>query len=118
MITKLRFIMEGSSSPSFISISSDSEADPLNEESIDLDDEVCFEIESICSNVTNSDSIPSDINLLDFEEEDHSDKGNLDKKDPETSLSECLIEDSFEDKLLFTGSLITLLQLSLFYSLF
>ena len=110
--------MEGSSSPSFISTSSDSEADPYKEENIDLDDEVCFEIESICSNVTNSDSIPSDINLLDFEEEDHSDKGNLDKKDPETSLSECLIEDSFEDKLLFTGSLITVLQLSLFYSLF
>ena len=67
--------MEGSSSPSFISTLSDSEADPYYEERIDLDDDVCFEIESICSNVTNSDSIPSDINLLDFEVEDHSDKG-------------------------------------------
>ena len=84
MITKLRLIMESSSSPSFISTSSDSEAAPFNEESIDLDDEVCFEIESICIKLTNRDSIPSDINILDFEDEDHSNKEDLDKNDSET----------------------------------
>ena len=94
--------MEGSSSPIFISTSSDSEADPFNEESIDQDDEVCFEIELICSSVTNSDSIPFNINMLDCKKENHSDIVDLDKNDPETSLPECLIEDSFEDKLLFT----------------